>query len=420
MKNFRLWLVSNLPLSSMVSGVEPLTILHRPLPRPSGSYQWSNCSASLLLQAMYPEMVEVDDFSAEEGTATHWVGEQLLRAYKQQAIDPRFAIPQKSQFVTQKTPEGFLITEEMWDGAVMYVDYILSFMSKTITANNIHIEVKVALDNIYPGMSGTPDCWFYDSYNMILHIFDLKFGRKFVSEYENPQEMIYGSGIINTVPAFKMNEQLNVQLHIIQPRRYHEDGYCRAWTISAVDMRNHINRLSASAFKAMSDDITCNVGTHCHYCTARHVCNALHSTVQNCVDVETGYQPLILKGNALSSELTLLRHISDMVKFRLVALEEQAMYELSQGQLLPDWSIETKLGHTKWRDECNQQEILTLGEMMGVDLSVVKLDTPTQVKTKLKKMKIDPDIIDQYSIRPKTGIKLVPDDGIKAKRAFGK
>lgn len=413
MKSWKSSTVSNLLINGIPVGV-------RPLPRPSGSYQWGTCSASLLLQSVYPPLPGADNFAAEEGTATHWVSEKLLLAHKKKASDPSAVIPCKAEFVTHNAPNGVLITEEMWDGANMYVDYILSFLSQSITANNLHVEVRVALDHIYPNMSGTPDCWFYDSYSMTLHIFDLKFGRKYVDEFENPQEMIYASGVINEVPAFKMNEQLKVQLHIVQPRRYHENGYCRSWIISAVDMRNYINQISTAAHKAMGDELTCTVGTHCHYCTARHACNALHSTTQNCVDVITGYHPLLLDEAATSSELTLLRHCQEMVKYRLVALEEQAMYDLGNGKLLNGWMIEPRYGHSKWRDECDQEEILSAGEILGVDLSVRKLDSPTQVKVKLKKNKLDEDLIDEYIIRPKTGVRLVPDDGSKAKRAFKK
>lgn len=394
----------------------------RSLPRPSGSHQWANCSASLLLQEQFPEPPGLDNAAAQEGTACHWVAERVLNFMKQRFQGGIVSLdyPDKTDYVGHKAPNSVLITDEMWNGVEMYVDYILSHLSKTNTLNSLHIEEKVLLDNIYTGMSGTPDVWFYDAYTMILHIFDLKFGRKYVSEYENPQEMIYASGILNDIPMFKANEAIVVQLHIIQPRRYHENGYCRSWSISAVDMRNHINRLSHAAHIAMGDDLTCTVGTHCHYCSARHACNALHSTVQNCVDVETGYQPLVLHGDALASELTLLRHISDMIKFRLTALEEQAMFELSNGGMLNGWMVEPKLGRNKWRDDCDQSEILALGKIMGVNLSVLKLDTPTQVKTKLKKMKLDTEIVDEYSFRPNTGVQLSLDDGVKAKRAFGK
>lgn len=391
------------------------------LPRPSGAYQWGSCSASLGLQDQFPEPPELANESAEEGTACHWVAERVLLFLKQKFTegDNSRAFPPKYDYVDKKADNDRLITEEMWDATEMYVNYILSFVDK-LTVNNLHVEQKVELDHIYQGMSGTPDVWFYDAYTMTLHVFDLKFGRKLVSEYENPQLMIYASGILQDMPMFKQNEAIKVQLHIIQPRRYHEDGYCRSWEILATDMRNYINQLSYSAHLAMSDDTTCTVGTHCHYCSARHACNALHSTVQNCVDVETGYQPLVLHGDALASELTLLRHISEMIKFRLTSLEEQAMFEMSQGTMLNGWMVEPRLGRSKWRDDCDQQEILSMGKIMGVDLSVLKLDTPTQVKAKLKKMKIDTDVINDYAFRPQTGVKLLPDDGVKAKRAFGK
>jgi len=393
----------------------------RPLPRPSGAYQWSKCSASLLLQSQYPESPDADNNAAEEGTACHWLCEQVLLILRENYRGGNLSLkfPDASLFVGKLSPNNMLITIEMWEAMEMYVNYILSFLSKTTTINCLHIEQKVLLDNIYPGMSGTPDLRFFDSYNNILHIFDLKFGRNFVSEYENPQLMIYGSGIIDSVQPLNINTTLRVQLHIVQPRRYHENGYCRSWILDVWELNKHIVELSKAAHLAMSDDITCNVGTHCHYCSARHVCNALHSTVQNCVDVETGYKPLQLKGDSLASELTLLRHISEMVKFRLASLEEQALFELRNGQQLPGFGVDKKYGHIKWKDDCDQKEILSLGKIMGVDLSVLKLDTPTQVKTKLKKMKIDPDLIDDYCFRPNTGVKLVVDDGSKAKRAFG-
>ncbi len=387
----------------------------RPLPRASGSFQWSKCSGSLLLQWQYPEPPDYDNHSANEGTATHKMGEQLIIAWMNQQ-------PLNFQdFDGKKAPNGILFTEEMWDGANEYTNYVISFVEETMSRKSLHVEETIGLGYIFAGMFGTPDCWCYDSSTNTLHVFDLKFGRKFVDEYENPQLMIYGNGIVNTNQSTfgnAENHDLKIRMHIVQPRKYHERGYCRSWETTRPKLDVFTDELRIKAHEAMSENVKCVVGLHCHYCSARHVCKALHHTVNQCVDVVMSPEPLELHGAELASELTLLQHISEMVNFRLSSLEEHAMYELAAGEQLPGWKAEAKYGRLAWN--AAEEEILSIGRLMGVDLSVLKLDTPTQVRNKLKKMKLDTDVINYYSVKPKAGMRLVVDDGSNLKRAFEK
>ena len=384
--------------------------------RPSNSHQWSICGASHKLQTNNPVIGagETVNTGAEEGTAGHEVCEMLLKTYVNGT-----PLLYKKDVVGKLAENGVMFTEEMFEGAEDYVIEIIKLIKGDLSMRrDIHIEEKVKLDHIFPDMSGTPDCWIYDSQSKTFHIFDYKFGFGIVDVFENPQLMIYLSGIIQMFP---FDESYKAVLHIIQPRAYHEEGSHRTWEFLASDIRGHINKLHFAAHVAMGDDGKESPGKHCRYCSARHICKALKSTVYNVIDVIAGNEPEILKGSDLANELTLLEYASDLLEYRLTAIKEQVTFELRSGKQLNGWSIEQKIGRKRWLPEMGTEEIVEMGEMMEIALKKpTALITPTQAIKKFKQLDVDVDIIEEYSEKPITGFKLVKDDINKIKQIFGR
>ena len=384
------------------------------LPRPSGAHQWSICSGSLIMQDAYPE--DEESLAAREGTACHWLAEQLVTCHKNNNRPP----PTKDEMVGQLTPTNVVIDEEMWQGASDYVENILTTLGDDI--GSLRIEETVLLDNIYKGMSGTPDAWYFDPIKKVLWVWDLKYGYGIVEPFENPQLIIYVSGILAILKLQGVPDtQIKVVMKIVQPRAYHHEGTIREWYMEASALRPYFNKLHHASHEAMGKNTRCITGNHCRYCTATHSCKALQYTIYNTIDVLTMSVPSELDGDNLGFELSLLKRASKLIDYRLAGIESQVVAELSKGVRVPGWGVQPKLGRKRWKADIPQSEVIMMGDLMGVDLrKPVTLDTPTQAIAKLKKEKVNIDVIKEYSEIPRNGFKLEIDDGTKARKAFFK
>jgi len=195
--------------------------------RPSGSHEWHYCKASHVMQEGLPND---ESDAAREGTAAHWVAEQMLSSY----VKPGAVIKTPDDFIGTLSPNDVFIDEEMTDGAMIYVNDILNYCNNTGLLQHLHIEEKMNLDNIYSGMSGTPDCWVYHAKEHEIVIWDFKYGHGFVDAFENPQLIIYASGVIEQSMTDPNNSSwLKVKMRIVQPRCYSGDGVVREWMIHA-------------------------------------------------------------------------------------------------------------------------------------------------------------------------------------------
>jgi len=123
-----------------------------------------------------------------------------------------------------------------------------------------------------------------------------------------------------------------------------------------------------------------------------------------------------LAGHSLGLEIKQLRRIQDVIKNRLSGLEEQAMHEIRSGKSNPFLTVEQSYGRKRWKKDVPVDEVLMMGDLMGVDLrKPVELDTPTKVAKK----GIDESVISAYSETPSTGWKLVEINTVKTRQIFG-
>jgi hypothetical protein len=124
-----------------------------------------------------------------------------------------------------------------------------------------------------------------------------------------------------------------------------------------------------------------------------------------------------LTGHHLALELRILKRAERTLKARLSGLEEQALAEIRNGKILPGFVTKQGYGNKRWRKDTPSDEVIMMGDLMGVDVrKPVTLDTPAQV---LKKG-IDASVIELYSETPMTSMKLVEDNGAKARNVFRK
>jgi hypothetical protein len=390
--------------------------------RPSGSLIWSKCTGSHFMQDGLPDD---ESDAAREGTAAHWLGgDKILKSY----VTPGAEILVPGEFLDQLAPNDVLIDQEMIQGVTDYVTDVLGYLNKTGLMQSTHVEESVNLDHIYPGMSGTPDCWIHNTNDAEIVIYDFKYGHGHVEVFENTQLMIYASGILNQLGINGSNDHLiTVRLRIFQPRSYHSSGPMREWVINGSDLRGYINQIKAKANEAMSGNGSCNTGNHCKHCTARFNCEALTKTVYNSIDVITGINRLDLNGNNLGLELKLLNRISKLIEFRRDAIESQVKAVLESGEMIPGFIPVDTFSRLKWKKDTPVEQVLMMADLMGVDIRKPdNLDTPTQALAKIKKkakesdVKLDDNIIKSYTEKTFTGVKIIEDDGSYLRQAFTK
>jgi hypothetical protein len=347
-------------------------MLHAKL-APSSAARRVACPGSRALEAQYPEIVE--STSAREGTAAHWVAQQFLV---------------KGSCSDTVAPNGEPITKEMLEGADLY-EYEIKYICKDSFLN---IEKPVSISNIHPECWGTPDCWaLIDKH---LYIFDYKFGHGYVDVYENWQLLEYAAGIAQNAAFTK------ITMTIIQPRCYTTESCVRSWTLDIQDLNEYIEALRESESAAMEVNAPCTPSPECTYCAARHACKALQLTVSRSIDTIKSYGSFDLDSRQLGSQLKHLRQTAALLDAHLTGLEEQAKSSIMRGDSVPGFRLAPGQGREHWTKDI--AEVITLGELMGLDLTKpAEAVTPAQAR----KIGIDDEILKEYSQRTAGKLKLV-------------
>lgn len=380
------------PLSDPVVPVPPVAAHAKHAP--SSADQRRACPGSRRMQELYPETEESE--ASRKGTAAHWAVAELLNG---QQID-----------VGLVAPNGIMLDEEMCEAAEMCEQVV---MADKVSDTIVLIEERVDISSIHEDCWGTPDYALYTPSRRLLTITDFKYGHRFVSEYENWQLIEYFEGVFQRLGLTGIDDtQLYVKFRIVQPRCYVGGSPVREWTILASDLRGYINEARAFEHVAAQPDAPTRVGPHCHDCTARRACPAQMQASASAADIAGTCEPFDLPPEALGVELRYLDHAIDILTARRSGLEEQALSTIKRGQLVPFFAIEQGYGRTRWTKP--DAEIVTMGELMGVNLSKTKPVTPLQAQ----KAGLPESIVKMYSEKPLGELKLVPNDGSKAKRIF--
>lgn len=367
---------------------------------PSSAARWVVCPGSVQLGAQFPELG--DTSRADEGTAAHWVGAELLLGT---------SVPEPGT----TAPNGYIVDADMIDGARLWVDDVLAVAGSR--AAELQVEQRVAMPRIHADAFGTPDTWFYDQAAGVVYVWDFKYGHGIVEVVENWQMVAYVCGILDLLGVDGRTDQhVTVDLRIVQPRAYHRDGRVRSWRVKASDLRGYFNRLAHAADEAMKPGARLAAGPHCLYCPAARGCPTLRRTALAVADWAEGAQPEQLPPDALGAELVLLELLAKLVKARHTAIETQVEATLRSGQPVGDWTLEPAYGRQAWTIPAD--EVAALGELFGVDLrKPLDVITPNQASKK----GVDAAVIKSYSQFPSAGMKLARDTSLtnKARAAFG-
>lgn len=362
---------------------------------PSGASAWSKCALWPTMNARFPQ--ESSPF-AIEGTAAHWVGWEMLA--------------ERPITEGQSTSEGVIVTGEMLDGAELLTDTIAARM-KGMT---LHIEETVPITLIGDDCFGTPDIWGFDPARAHLEIIDYKFGHRFVDEYFNPQGILYLLGILEKIrPQVAGNPaHISVSFTIVQPRCYHQERPVRTHSFTVKEIHDHyLPALQAAAMAARSTKPVATTNSSCNDCPGRHACSALQQAAYSDAEFSNDRQPHDLSPAAAALELRMLERALERLEARVDGLRELTLANLKAGARLPYYRIGEGKGRQQWNIPTEQ--VITIGQMFGKNLSKPGVLTPSQAK----KLGMDETIISGYSFVPSGNLKLVAENPSDARKVFG-
>ncbi len=364
---------------------------HAQLP-PSSAHCWVRCAGWRSLHTAFPD--SGDTVPAMEGTAAHWVFEQMFAG----------VIPE----VGASAPNGILVTDEMLDGAELYVDTVRSMVPADV---RLYVEDKLMMSNVVHDANwGTPDTFAIAP--GVIWLFDYKFGHRYVEEFENWQCIDYVAGIYQALQG-KVPDETVVHITIVQPRVFNRGTTVRTWTTTIGALKPYWAKLAAAAPMAMCDDAPCVPGDWCEFCNGRHACEALQRTALAATDAAYSSIPLVLPPLAAARELRAMQRAASMLEARVTGLQQQLLDLCRAGTNVPYYSIERAQGRQRWTRPI--AEVIALGQMFGLDVSKPGAITPKQSV----KLGVPAGVVAQMSDEPLGEWRLVEATTDKARKVFG-
>ena len=367
---------------------------------PSGAAAWVNCAAWPAMNQRYPQPDTPDTL---EGTAAHWVFAEMLAG--------------RTVAEGQVAANGVTLSEEMIEAAEVFVDTIDSDLeSLWLTREVLHVEQRIEIGEIHSENWGTPDVFFFDDGGRAAHVYDIKFGHSFVDACENWQLADYAAGVARLLPDHLHHDHaLPVHFTVVQPRNYDRAGPVRRWSTTLGGLGPMFGRLRAAAVAATVAEPGAFPGEHCKHCPGRHACNTLQRAAYAVIPIARYSAPVELPAEALGIELAMLKSAAVLLSARVSGLEQEAMARATlRGERIPGYMLADTYGRDAWTRPAG--EVLAIAQALGVNVSKPGLITPKQAI----KAGLNADVVKAFSGAGKTGVKLVVDDGARARKVFGK
>ena len=345
---------------------------------PSSAHRWVNCTGSVAMAYRYPRPETEDRTYAEEGIRAHVVAENILlnRPYDDSDSD-------------------------MVEGGLLYADTIKSMVSDV---KKCIVEGYVGAPTIHKELGGTPDCYAFDKDNNTIHIFDYKYGFKYVDVFENWQLLSYAAAVLaNTNHA----DDVMINMVVVQPRSYCKEGPVRIWSMYKHNLLPYFARLKEAADATQTPNAPCVSGSHCYKCPAAHACVTLQQSAYSACDL-TSDGEYVLDDQTIGAEYSMLLEAQDRLKSRISGIEIDLEYRLKTGRSVPGFTLESTVGREGWNIPDNQ--VIDTADMLGIDVSKIGVITPAQARKK----GLNAEVVASMSERKPGAIKIV-----KTRKLFG-
>lgn len=377
---------------------------HAPL-APSGAHIWAapgGCRGYVAYAAAYPEPEDSEE--AREGTAAHFYPTELLQG--------------RDVAVGAVAPNGVPISAEMVDAAQGLLADVRDTLAAATPGSELWVERRVHMPIVHEANWGTLDVTVIDRARKVVHLWDYKYGHRFVPAPGNLQLIDYGIGVLRELAPCADWPSWTITMTVAQPRNYHPDGPIREWRLDGGRLLDeYVPQFFEAAREAMTPGAPVTSGEHCRDCSARHVCPALQSAVAIACDVSLQSLPVHLPPHAVGLELRFIQDAIRRLEARATGLEAQALGMIRGGTGVPFFSAEHASGREKWTVLAD--EVFALGDVLGADLrKAPEPITPGQARWALTKLGIDASVIAAYAEKPRGALRLVRVDDSAAKLAF--
>lgn len=373
--------------------------------RLSAAGSWVKCGA-------YPSMnrrpeaalleEDGDHTVREEGIAMHWVAE--MRAAARVSDFPEWVD------VGSIAPNGVVITDELLDGALFYLD-ALDFEFGGGFAH----ELQLPAPSIHPKCGGTIDAVKVDFvHGRRPHVIvpDLKGGLENVEVFPNYQLFGYASAAIDHFGL--TGQDVDVTLAIVQPRSFHRDGPVRKHVTTSSQLVRYWDEMRHAAAVAAGDFARAVAGRQCDRCNARTFCDVAIRAGQRALEIAGEPNVINLTPAAVDYELMRIEDARRMLEARYTALYAQAEHMSRNGQQLTHYDMAQGRGNLAWLSPEHEREAIAIADTMGVN---IRKDERAKTPTQSAKL-LDPKLIEHCSDRPRGKLKLTRIDANAAAKAF--
>lgn len=377
---------------------------------PSAASMWVMCPGWVVMSQSFPELTDTEH--SRTGTAAHEVAAKFIDSYARGgAYNPQ---------IGDITSNNVVIDEEMLDAAEYFAGKCREIMLRTgvFGGESFGLERRLTMSSINEHVFGTPDFFIVDLKNNTVYISDFKYGHDPIEVFENWQLIAYAAGVVDHLlrfTPFVLDRQHGMKfvLNINQPRSFHADGPLRTWTTTLGNLLPYFQRMKDAAALAMSGLGETQSGPHCRYCPARHGCQSAISASVRLYEVASQALPLYMSDEATATQLAIVTRAVKQLEAIKDALEQQVENMVRSGKHVPGYGVTQTVGRQTWSKPID--EVFLLGDMLQIDLRKPTAVTPKQAI----KLGIDEAVIKEYTHKPVTGLKVVPDDGSKARHIFG-
>ena len=184
-------------------------------------------------------------------------------------------------------------------------------------------------------------------------------------------------------------------LRIYQPRAIHDEGPLRSWHLTRDEYVPYLDQITARVTELLMGDNEAHVGPHCAHCRHAVGCQALTQSVYKIADLTTSSRVYHTPtAGQLGDELEMLQRMSELLKARRDAVEEEAIHRITSGKFVPNWTIKARYGKKRFTVGVGLIEMLT-----GVSATEVKTVTPAE----LLRRNADPKVVASITDTPRIG-----------------
>lgn len=300
-----------------------------------------NCNGSRLLDR--PQLSDDSDTVVrDEGNAFHWLSQEIFEGRLQAA-----------NAIGLQAYNGVFITAAMVKHAQEYINALWAG----------EMEVKTSWGGNDFQIDGRADHIGFNHATGELFIDDAKYGYGVVEPENNWTLISHAIGHCRIAQI----QPSKITLTIHQPRAYHPLGTTRSWSFSWDDMVRYHNNI---AYTLENPNDQLHTGSHCYKCPSIPICPAYRMASMNAIDATSHAFNDNLSAEELVEELELLEHASNVIVNRKKAIDELALFRVTNGEILPGRMIDRPKGQTRYKKNVTPD---MLSALIGRDLSEKKL-----------------------------------------------